>query len=395
MKGISNIIAIILILLIAISLLALLYLWLTGFAVDLFNLGGNETQRVTQAIGSRFVIESVDNEVVFIRNTGQTKLTDFFVTVNDIPVAFTAPSELGVGLVGNITLNATLLGIKPSDNVVKITTAQGASATEKISGFTGYVIQSSIPVSSATVNIKLNGNIIKSTTTNSDGRYIVYISPGTYDLQASANYSKTILNQTISKGQIKTVNILLPSEAVDQSYDNYNPSSSVVCETYADRACAQQFTPTVSELTKVSLFGDTSPTTNYSDPVLAGYELVVRIETDANNRPSGILIDSNAEARKSFIDIAKDYKNGVSYHWTDITFSKALNINAGQKYWVVFKDNSSTNMCCYSNIPFYRSIGNLQAGYTAGLFLYSTDGSKTWFQFDPDLDLLFKTWYPL
>lgn len=207
MKGVSSLVAIILMLLITISLVSLAYFWLTGLAGTLFNLGGNQTQQFGESVTSMFRIESVSNDVVFIRNIGQSTITKFSVYVNDVPVLFTAnPTELSSGELGNITLTPTLTGVKPTDNTVKITTAQTVSATEKISGFTGTVEDNGVPVPGVTINIVSSGTIVKSTTTDSNGQYIVYISPGTYDIITSGGLVP-IGGETIGRGQIKTVDI--------------------------------------------------------------------------------------------------------------------------------------------------------------------------------------------
>src|SRR3972149_65116 len=178
MKGISSIIAIILILLITVSLAALLWLWLTGIATDLFNISGNQTQQIGETLTSMVRIESVDNNIVYVRNTGQSKLTNFFVTVNNFPVQFTAdPSELEAGLVGRLNLTPILTGIKPTDNVIEVTTSYQASATGKISGFTGQVTQDSLPVPFAIVNVLSSGNLVAATSTDSNGNYVAYVSP--------------------------------------------------------------------------------------------------------------------------------------------------------------------------------------------------------------------------
>ena len=211
MKGISSIIAIILILLITVSLAALLWLWLTGIATDLFNISGNQTQQIGETLTSMVRIESVDNNIVYVRNTGQSKLTNFFVTVNNFPVQFTAdPSELEAGLVGRLNLTPILTGIKPTDNVIEVTTSYQASATGKISGFTGQVTQDSLPVPFAIVNVLSSGNLVAATSTDSNGNYVAYVSPGTYDLQASAGgETGDSTEQAIGLGQIKTVNIAI------------------------------------------------------------------------------------------------------------------------------------------------------------------------------------------
>lgn len=80
MKGISDIIAIILILLITVSLAALAYLWFTGILTDILGIAGNQTEQGAKTIGTKFAIDAtvgypIENKVgVVIRNTGTVNL---------------------------------------------------------------------------------------------------------------------------------------------------------------------------------------------------------------------------------------------------------------------------------------------------------------------------------
>jgi len=80
MKGIADIIAIILILLITVSLAALAWLWFSGIFGELTGSVGNATRGGTQAIGTKFTIESAigygtaSKVGVVVRNTGSVDL---------------------------------------------------------------------------------------------------------------------------------------------------------------------------------------------------------------------------------------------------------------------------------------------------------------------------------
>ncbi len=80
MKGVSDIIAIILILLITISLAGLAYLWFTGIFEQISGGVGNQTEQQRLAMATKFSIETAigydaDNKVgIVVRNTGTVDL---------------------------------------------------------------------------------------------------------------------------------------------------------------------------------------------------------------------------------------------------------------------------------------------------------------------------------
>jgi|SRR3990172_810858 len=80
MKGVSDIIAIILILLITVSLAALAYLWFTGVFEQITGIAGNQTEEGARAIATKFSIEAArgyqtESKVnIVIRNTGTVDL---------------------------------------------------------------------------------------------------------------------------------------------------------------------------------------------------------------------------------------------------------------------------------------------------------------------------------
>src|SRR5437867_2152801 len=89
MKGLSSIIAVVLILLITVSLSALAYLFFGNVFAELTQTGSNESEKIITTLTSSMLIDSATENQIFIRNTGQSDLTKFFITLNGIPINFT------------------------------------------------------------------------------------------------------------------------------------------------------------------------------------------------------------------------------------------------------------------------------------------------------------------
>jgi len=122
-KGISAVIATILLLLIAIAI--------TGFAFTFFsrtvettsNATQSQLQQQTQQIGTLFSIEGVDKNQVFIRNKGATPLTGLAFYVNNVNVNYTGPGSLAPNSVGTYLLNSTQLIMQPDPAELRITSS--------------------------------------------------------------------------------------------------------------------------------------------------------------------------------------------------------------------------------------------------------------------------------
>jgi hypothetical protein len=117
----------VLILMIAVSLSALGYLFFSGVLKTTTETGTEAINRTVTGMLAQMRIESISINEVFIRNIGQTDLTGFSVYVNDAPVNFTAPPTIPKGGRDSIKIYGF---IKEGDEI-KITTAEGALATKK------------------------------------------------------------------------------------------------------------------------------------------------------------------------------------------------------------------------------------------------------------------------
>ena len=132
MKGISAIVVMILILLISVSLVGLGYIFFTEILTTVTTTGEESISQTVVSMLARMTIESVtagNPGNIYVRNTGKVNLTNFAVYVDDVrdPSA-TAPGLLMPGDVGTITTSGALT----SNQVVKITTAEGLNVIESV-----------------------------------------------------------------------------------------------------------------------------------------------------------------------------------------------------------------------------------------------------------------------
>jgi flagellin-like protein len=135
MKGVSSIIAMILMLMITISLTGLAYVTFTSF----FNTVKDSTETsMTNTMSNMLAqmkIESISKNggdtIIYIRNIGKVDITKFNAYVNDIMAATRANmptgNKISPGGVDNITITSAVA----SGATIKITTGQGTIAIQQ------------------------------------------------------------------------------------------------------------------------------------------------------------------------------------------------------------------------------------------------------------------------
>jgi len=138
MKGISDVIAVTMILMITVALASLGYIFFTGTFSSLTNITQASVNQTTTGLLSQFNIESVSGTQtyqIFIRNTGSSSLSNFSVYVNDIPVQST-PLTLNPGQLGYTTITFIGAGSK----TIRVTSSSGyeASKTYTFDPYCGY-----------------------------------------------------------------------------------------------------------------------------------------------------------------------------------------------------------------------------------------------------------------
>ncbi len=128
MRGVSEVIAIILILMITISLAGLAYMFMSTTMADVTSSAGSTVDTTTSSMMTSFTIESIDVAKVYVRNTGQNTLTSLSVYVNDELAGFsTTPETIAPGQVGTITIYSFI----GEGDTIKITSPSGFSTSKK------------------------------------------------------------------------------------------------------------------------------------------------------------------------------------------------------------------------------------------------------------------------
>lgn len=137
MHGISAIIAAVLLLLISISLASLAYVWLSGTFVSVSGSGQTQVENAGSLLKAGMKIESVSGDKVYIRNTGDSDLTDIAVYVDELPkkiitmtIDGTGVSAIPKGKIGILKIN--LSDISMDSSLLKITTGQNVKQTVAI-----------------------------------------------------------------------------------------------------------------------------------------------------------------------------------------------------------------------------------------------------------------------
>jgi len=126
MRGVSEVIAIILILMITISLAGLVYMFMSTTMSDVTSSAGSTVDTTTSSMLTSFTIESMDVAKVYVRNTGQNALTSLSVYVNDEPAVYNITPSISAGTVGTITIYSFI----PDGATVKVTSPNGFSTSK-------------------------------------------------------------------------------------------------------------------------------------------------------------------------------------------------------------------------------------------------------------------------
>ncbi len=128
MRGVSEVIAIILILMITISLAGLAYMFMSTTMADVTSSAGSTVDTTTSSMLTSFKIETMDISKVYVRNTGQNTITSLSVYVNDVPAHINmTPTSIAPGQIGTITIYDFIM----EDDTIKITSPSGFSTTKK------------------------------------------------------------------------------------------------------------------------------------------------------------------------------------------------------------------------------------------------------------------------
>ena len=127
MKAVSGVIIIIIMLLISVSLAGLAYMFITATATETMQSGTEIIEHTTSSVLSRMKIDSIADNIIYIRNIGSVDLTNFSLFVNNRNVNFLAPDSIAPGEIGKIIVYDV---ISEGDDI-KVTSARGTIALQK------------------------------------------------------------------------------------------------------------------------------------------------------------------------------------------------------------------------------------------------------------------------
>ena len=131
MRGITPIIAIILLLMITIAITGLAFVFLSGTTESAAQAGEAQLEQQTQLIGESFAIEIIDKNKVIIRNRGATELKNMKFYVDGKEVNITqGPSSIPINQLGTFVLN---LSENTNPNALKISSL-GSKTEQSVSG---------------------------------------------------------------------------------------------------------------------------------------------------------------------------------------------------------------------------------------------------------------------
>jgi len=92
MKGISPIIAVVLLLMITISMVAFAYIWFTRITTGALNQSQSQQEAVQQQAGKRIVIDGINGNLITLRNIGTYSVSksEISVFVNGVATTITS-----------------------------------------------------------------------------------------------------------------------------------------------------------------------------------------------------------------------------------------------------------------------------------------------------------------
>jgi FlaG/FlaF family flagellin (archaellin) len=129
MKGVSSIIVLVLLVLIAIGLASIAYGFYTGYFEFLFEGVEQGANRSQEIMGSEMTLMGInfDAQTVIVRNTGKSELSGFAVFINELPAEADMPTSIIAGEVGVFDFSS-YTNFDHGDTI-KITTSHAAVET--------------------------------------------------------------------------------------------------------------------------------------------------------------------------------------------------------------------------------------------------------------------------
>jgi len=131
MKGISTVLAIVLIVVITVGIIGMAYAWSVGMLESVTESGSEQVEHQVKTLGAAAkivsIVESEGNTLIYVKNTGLTELSDFNLFLNDVKLTNVDYSLDKVKISKHEIITITLIGTISDDDYLKITTMEGAT----------------------------------------------------------------------------------------------------------------------------------------------------------------------------------------------------------------------------------------------------------------------------
>ncbi len=121
MKGISAVIAVVMILVISVSLAGIFYFWISSTVSGGAVATERQVEKVTKGVLTQIKVESVSGNKIYIRNVGIYPASDFLVFIDDEPVQIINQRPVEPMRVGVIEVNSSwLMNRKEGPHTLKV-----------------------------------------------------------------------------------------------------------------------------------------------------------------------------------------------------------------------------------------------------------------------------------
>lgn len=133
MRGVSPILAIMLLLMITIAMTGAVYLFLQRSFTPVFDSSSSQADSLGRSVQTMMKIENIAGNKVYIRNVGSAPISNgsLGIYIGNTPVNYTLPADIPVGQVAEIAINQTW-GLPTGGSELKIT-GIGATYSEDVS----------------------------------------------------------------------------------------------------------------------------------------------------------------------------------------------------------------------------------------------------------------------
>ncbi|NOZ82144.1 MAG: hypothetical protein GXO63_03290 [Candidatus Micrarchaeota archaeon] len=107
MKGVSVVIAVVMLLVISVSLVGVLYSWLSAMVTKTTSKGSEQVGTITSGILTQIRVDSVAGNRIYVRNLGNSKVSDFSAFIDGEPVEIVSSPVIEPKKIGEIVVNGT------------------------------------------------------------------------------------------------------------------------------------------------------------------------------------------------------------------------------------------------------------------------------------------------